>query len=447
MNLTRLLLKLTLPVNGIRRHSNFNMDSRFWICHDRTMTANSNHQKAHYGWVIIATGALVLFACLGLARYAYTMLLPAMQQGLGFSYDRMGFIGTANFIGYLLAVLMAPLFIKRFHPRSVITAGLVLIALSMACISQGNGFITLLLLYLLTGMGGGFANIPLMALITCWFRSRTRGRAAGLIIGGNGLAIICAGFLIPALNRWQGDEGWRTAWLLLALTTLAVAAVAWLLLRNSPAEMGLEPMGEPLPATQLLPPAERKGDAWLLTRLGLLYLAFGITFMIYGTFIVATLVAEHGFSEARAGQYWSLVGFCSVFSGVLFGSLSDRIGRKHGLALVFLVQSIAYLLVGIKAGPIGLLVSIILYGSAVFAIPAIMAAATGDYLGASRAASSFAVITVFFAAGQTAGPAIAGVIGKYAASFGPAYLASAAVTLVAALCSLLLPEPGNDQNC
>lgn len=402
-----------------------------------------HNKKMHYGWVIIITGALVLFSCLGLARYAYTMLLPAMQHGLGFSYDRMGFVGTANFSGYLLAVLLAPFLIKRFHPRGVITAGLLLIGCSMAGISQATGFIPLLLLYLLTGMGGGFANIPLMALVPCWFRSRTRGRAAGLIIAGNGVAIICAGFLIPVLNRWQGDDGWRIAWLLLAVITLVVTVVAWLFLRNNPAELGLEPMGEAMPvADPMAPPVERKGDAWLLARLGLLYLAFGATFMIYGTFIVATMVAEHGFSEAQAGRYWSFVGFFSVFSGVAFGALSDKIGRKQGLALVFLVQTVAYLLAGLKPGASGLAISIMLYGCAVFAIPAIMAAAVGDYLGPARAASSFALVTIFFAAGQTFGPAIAGLIGKSTGSFSLAYLASAAITLIAAISALLLPCPG-----
>jgi hypothetical protein len=42
----------------------------------------------HYGWIIVATGALVLFACLELARFAYRMLLPGMQAGLGLAYDR-----------------------------------------------------------------------------------------------------------------------------------------------------------------------------------------------------------------------------------------------------------------------------------------------------------------------------------------------------------------------
>lgn len=166
--------------------------------------------------------------------------------------------------------------------------------------------------------------------------------------------------------------------------------------------------------------------------------------MVYGTFIVTTMVREYGFSEAKAGLYWSWAGFFSLFSGLAFGVISDRIGRKYGLALVFAVQSAAYLLAGVKPGSIGLILSIILYGSAVFAIPAIMAAAVGDYLGLSRAAGAFATITMFFAAGQTIGPATAGVIGKACGSFSNAYLLAALITVAATVFSLYLPKPRHE---
>ena len=179
----------------------------------------------------------------------------------------------------------------------------------------------------------------------------------------------------------------------------------------------------------------------ILLRLGLLYLVFGATFMVYGTFIVTTMVKEYGFSEARAGLYWSWVGFFSLFSGVGFGALSDAIGRKRGLALVFLVQTVAYLLAGLKTGSVGLVVSVVLYGLAVFAIPAIMAAAIGDYLGLSRAATSFATVTIFFAAGQTIGPACAGLIAGTTGSFTSAYLFAAVLTAGAAFFALSLPKP------
>jgi MFS family permease len=396
----------------------------------------------HYGWVIVAIGFLIVFACIGLARYAYTMLLPSMQVGLGLPYDQMGFIGTGNFCGYLLSVVLAPRLIRRFRPRAVITGGLILIALSMFGISISHGFFTPLALYFLVGTGSGFANFPTFALLSFWFRSEQRGKAAGLIIAGMGAAIVLAGVLVPLLNRIFGADGWRAGWLLLSIIALIVSILAAWLVRNNPAEMGLEPLGMALrPSLDHMVPCKHKGDGALLARIGLLYLAFGATFMVYGTFIVTTMVREYGFSEARAGMYWSWAGFFSIFSGVVFGILSDRIGRKRGLALAFAVQSAAYLLAGLNPGSMGLILSIVLYGSAVFAIPAIMAAAVGDYLGMSRAAAAFSTITIFFAAGQTVGPALAGVIGKTSGSFAGAYLLASLITTAAMMFALFLPQP------
>ncbi|GFE61140.1 YbfB/YjiJ family MFS transporter [Geobacter sp. AOG2] len=396
----------------------------------------------HYGWVIVAVGFLIIFACIGLARYAYTMLLPSMQAGLGLSYDRMGFIGTGNFCGYLLSVVLAPRLIRRFGPRVMICAGLMPITLALLAIGRSSGFIAPFALYLLAGVGTGFANIPTMVLINHWFRSDRRGTAAGLMIAGNGAAIMLAGFLIPYLNRVFGAEGWRAGWLVLGSVALVVSILAGWLVRSHPADVGLEPMGRSLPPSpEQLIPHERRGDGALLVRLGVLYLAFGATFMVYGTFIVTTMVREYGFSEAKAGHYWSWAGFFSFFSGVLFGALSDRIGRRYGLALVFAVQSAAYLLAGLKPGSVGLTISIVLYGLAVFAIPAIMAAAVGDYLGPSRAAGAFATITIFFAAGQTLGPALAGIIAKATGAFAGAYLLAALITAAASILALFLPRP------
>jgi MFS family permease len=401
----------------------------------------------HYGWIIVALGFLIIFACIGLARYAYTMLLPSMQAGLHLPYDQMGYIGTGNFCGYLLSVVLAPPLVRRFKPRVVITSGLLVITLALFAISISHGFFLPLILYFMVGMGTGFANIPTMALISHWFRSDQRGKAAGLMIGGNGAAIVLAGILVPALNRSFGADGWRAGWLLLAIIALLVTSLAALLVRNYPSDMGLEALGkETPPSTGQTVSKERRGDGALLVRLGLLYLAFGATFMVYGTFIVTTMVREYGFSESKAGMYWSWVGFFSLFSGILFGVLSDRIGRKHGLALVFAVQTAAYLLAGLKLGGIGLLFSLVLYGSAVFAIPAIMAAAVGDYLGLSRAASAFATITIFFAAGQTVGPALAGVIAKTSGSFSNAYLMASAITATATIFALFLPKPRGDES-
>jgi MFS family permease len=396
----------------------------------------------HYGWVIVGVGFLTIFACVGLARYAYTMLIPSMQSGLSLTYDRMGFIGTANFCGYLTSVVFAPRLIKRFKPRLVIVGGLVIISLALFGMSVSHGFMVPLALYFMAGIGSGFANIPTFVLISFWFRSDQRGKAAGILVGGMGAAIVFAGVLVPFLNQKFGADGWRVGWQMLSLFCVLVTVIAAWLVKNQPSDIGLEPVGQTLAISfEQLIPREQKGDGAILFRLGLLYMAFGATFMVYGTFIVTTLVREYGFSEARAGMYWSWIGIFSLFSGVIFGTLSDRIGRKYGLSLAFAVQGSAYLLAGIKPESQWMMISAILFGSAVFAIPAIMAASVGEYLGVHRAASAFSTVTIFFAAGQTVGPTIAGIIGKATGSFTGAYLLAALLIGSAMVFALFLPRP------
>ncbi len=396
----------------------------------------------HYGWVIVVAGALTLFACLGLARFAFGMLLPAMRSGLGLGYDQMGFISTGNFAGYLFSVAITPWLLRRTGPRRLITGGLLLIALCMFGIGRSRGLAAVVGLYALIGIGSGFANIPVMVLVSHWFHRPRRGRAAGLMTAGNGVAIVAAGLVIPLLNQRLGVGGWRTSWLLIGAVTLAVALLAALLLRNDPAELGLEPVGGKFS----LGPAAVAGTepahpGRLLALLGVLYLVFGITYMVYGTFIVTTMVVEYGLSEARAGLLWSWVGLFSLVSGVGFGSLSDRIGRRGGLATVFVLQTAAYLLAGSRLGNGALMLSVVFYGLAAFAIPTIMAAAVSDYFGLSRAAAAFSTVTLFFAVGQVVGPGGAGMLAKASGSFTVAFLASAALTGLAALATALLPKP------
>lgn len=407
---------------------------------------SGNTRSFHYGWAIIALGFLVIFNSLGLARFAYGVFLPGMHAGIGLSYERLGFVGTSNFAGYLFAVVVTPFLIRCFKHRATITAGLLLISLCLFGISRSSSYVMILFFFTMVGIGSGFANVSMMVLLPHWFRSQQRGKAAGIVCGGSGLGIIFSGFLIPYLSRSLGAEGWRSGWLIFSGISLAMAAGAALFLRNTPNEMGLEPMGKASPlAPEQLKPRDESGKAGLLLRLGILYLLFGVTFMVYGTFIVATMVKEFGLSEAKAGIYWSWVGFFSLFSGVVFGTISDRIGRKRGLALVFMVQAAANILVGFKFGSAGLVISIVLYGLAFFAIPAIMTATVGDYLGVSGAANAFVMITIFFAIGQTIGPGGAGLIAGMTGSFTTTFLISALLTVCAALLALSLPDPPDSE--
>jgi len=407
------------------------------------LSGKTSPPAIHYGWFIMITGTLCLFASLGLGRFSLGVLLPSMGRDLQLSYSQMGLIGTLNFVGYLLAVLLCGRLTRRFGARRLISTALAGIGLSMLCISQAQGLAPILALYFLTGIGSGLSNVPMVSLISCWFASSKRGRAAGFVAIGSGFAIILSGRLIPYLNRIR-EQGWRTSWLVLGVLVLVVTVICALVLRNSPRECGLLPVG------MTESPRERKRDALAGTVHGLrsalvlhcaaIYFLFGFTYVIYATFIVTTLIQEKGLSEAVAGNFWSWVGLLSLLSGPVFGGLSDRFGRRPALMLVFSIQSLAYLLIALELPPVFLYLSIGCYGIVVWSVPSIMAALVGDLAGAERVAAVFGFVTFIFGLGQIIGPYLAGMLAEMTGSFSGSFLLAAALAVSAVFLSAFLPN-------
>ncbi len=398
---------------------------------------------SHYGWYVVAAGTLCVFACLGLGRFALGMLLPSMAEALTLSYGQMGFIGTANFCGYLLAVLLCARLSKRFGARKLIAASLVLVGLSMLLIGLATNFYLITLLYVLTGMGSALANVSIMALISVWFAGNSRGRAAGFVVIGSGFAIMISGKLVPYLNSLSSD-GWRLSWCVLAGLVLAVAAICFMVLRDRPQDLGLQPVGwrpadtDEYGASLGTSLEVRSG---LIYHCAAIYFLFGFTYVIYATFIVTTLVQERGMSEAIAGNFWAWVGFLSLFSGPVFGTISDRFGRKQALIAVFTIQSLAYLFIALRMGDIFLYLSIGCYGIVAWSIPSIMAAMVGDYVGPQRAVHVFAFVTFIFGLGQVLGPFVAGILAEISGSFSSSYLLAFGLAMVAGVLSFFLPAP------
>jgi sugar phosphate permease len=401
-------------------------------------------KKAHYGWVIALTGMGVLFACLGLGRFSLGMILPSMGTSLDLNYSQMGLIGTGNFVGYMISVVLAGIVARAIGARWTITLGLILVGGSMVLISQAAGFMGVMTLYTATGIGSGLANVPMMGLVSHWFLKSNRGRAAGTMLSGNGIAIVFTGLFIPWVNTYVGAEGWRTSWLTIGAISLIIAAAAAFFLRDEPGEKGLTPLGEaraePVPSKSI-PPKEPKSNRWTMVHLGCVYAFFGATYVVYATFIVTAMIDERGFGENTAGIFWAVVGGLSIFSGPLFGWVSDRLGRKTGLMLVYTFLTISYVLVAANLPDQFLYASIVIFGLVVWSIPTIMSAAVGDYAGPDQAVKAFGFITLFFGAGQISGPVVAGYIADITGTFNMAFWLCALLTGSAIILAYFLRSP------
>jgi len=394
-------------------------------------------RQFHYAWVILTVSVLVVTGALGLARLGYGVVLPEMQRSLGMDNTQAGTLATANLVGYLLLSVTGGALAARFGPRRVIAAGMVVVGGAMLMTATASGFVTAAFWRTLAGLGSGASNVPVMGLLSAWFGPRRRGFAAGIGVAGSSLALIIAGPLVPRLLAFFGNEGWRVAWCLFGAAGLLFALLAAVFLRNRPGDMGLAPLGErdvavaPAPSHAPLQWSAvfRSGVVW---HLGAVYTAYGFSYIVYMTFFKKCLMADAGYTPAQAGNLFMLVGWTSVVCGLLWGSISDRIGRRATIIIVYLIQTAAYTLFAVWPTPAGFVLSSILFGLTAWSIPAIMAAFCGDLLGPRLAPAGLGFVTLFLGIGQALGPAVAGAIADRAGGFAYAYALAALVALAGA---------------
>ena len=408
-------------------------------------------KKLHYGWVVIFMGLFTTIAAHGFGRMAYTIILPAMKDGLNFDYTQLGLLGTGNFIGYLTMAIAGGFLAARFGTRIVITFALILMGCSIILTGLAQSFGFAFSMRLLTGLGNGAAYVPAMALGSAWFAANRRGFATGIVSGGIGAGTLISGLVVPPILTTYGSDGWRVSWYILGAAVLVIAGIVFLFIRSRPDEKGLLPVGTENDQT-IQPVASNKNKtsslqwsavyrnkaAWYL---GIVYFFYGLSYIIYMIFFAAYLVKEMGLSQSWAGGLWAAVGGLSVFCGIIWGSISDRIGRNKGAALAYFVLGLSYIIFAMIKVKFGFYLSAVMFGLTAWSIPTIMAATAGDFFGPRLAPAGLGFITLFFGIGQAFGPALGGYMADVTHSFTLPFLVAGGISLVGMVFSFYLKKP------
>lgn len=397
----------------------------------------------HYAWVILAVGTLGVFGSLGLARLGYSIILPSMQAGLQIDNTSAGALSSANLVGYLVLAVLGGMLAARFGARYVIGFSIALIGVAMLMTGFVRGFGEAMLWRTLTGVGSGSTNVPVMGLISGWFAPRKRGLASGIGVSGSSLALISTGPLVPYVLSIYGPEGWRVCWFIFGGVTIAISVVALLLLRNRPSDLGLRQYGSD--PTEPVAPRSQAGlhwgavyRSWHIWHLGLVYIAYGLSHMIYMTFFVKALIVHGGYTPKGAGNLFMTMGWFSILAGMIWGTVSDVIGRKGALIVVYLIQAVSFGLFALWPTPVGFTLSAVLFGVTAWSIPAITSAACGDMLGPRLAPAGLGFVTLFLGVGQAVGPMVAGAMADHYGSYLPAVLTAAIAAVGGAVMAAFL---------
>ena len=371
-------------------------------------------KRIHYGWVIVGVGVLVKMTALGFGRFAFPMLLPNMRASLGFNYSEMGLLSGAIMMGYLLFSLIGGMLATRFGPKRVVVASLLCGALSMFFIGRFSGFSPLFFFSFGLGAGAAGSHISMTTMPMTWFEEKRLGRALGVVTGGTGLGIIVTGLLLPYLLLNLGKEAWRQCWLILALITFWVAVIGWVALREEPGPITLSPS---MPSGNK--PASlstERNNGLNLKAIFIIYFIFGFAYNIYATYFVAHMVEEIRLAEQAAGDIWAIFGWMCMGSGLIWGYVSDCLGRRKALLWNNGIISLSVLLPLLLHQPFFLGLSAFLFGATFLGTVTIIAAAIGDQVVEKRA-SVYGLVTLIHGIGQFLGTTSGGYLKDLTGSF------------------------------
>ena len=366
---------------------------------------------------------------LGLARFAYALLLPAMRTSLDWSYVQAGAMNAANAAGYLLGAVAAAPLAARFGERRLFCAGVFGTAIALFGCGTVTNLSTLLLLRVGAGAFGALSFVLGASLATEAGSGSSRDRQAFFIsiyFAGAGLGIALSSMIVPiALSA--GASGWRWSWIGFGVTSILLGFLATPAVRyRCPSEPMQQMRQGTLQRTSLSP---------LLVA----YTLFGAGYIAYMTFIVAFL-REENFDPTIISAFWVMLGTASVAAGFFWGRVfsSMRGGRPMALVLAMNVCGAAAPLV--TRTTIGVLVSAALFGASLMAVPSAVTA----FIRKSRLLkdwiATFGRFTVLFGLGQCAGPLLAGYLSDGPSGIRLGFLVSTITLMVAALVALLQGE-------
>lgn len=368
----------------------------------------------NYGWIIVGVGVLVKMAGLGFGRFAYPMLLPGMRATLEFNYVQMGLLSGGILLGYLLFSFIGGTLATKFGSKRVVIASLLCGAVSMFSIGRSSAFTPLLLLTFVMGGSGAGAHIAMTTLPMAWLDRQTLGRALGIVTGGTGLGIIVTGLLLPYLLSALGKEAWRQCWTLLALITFLVALSGGILLKERPDQKS---------SPSLIPQKDKDpvhvtpgGNSLTLKAIFIIYFIFGFAYNIYATYFVAFMVDELQLTEKIAGVIWAIFGWMCLVSGLIWGFISDRLGRRRALLWNNGLISISVLIPLLFHQPLLLGTSTFLFGATFLGTVTVVAACVGDQVVEKRA-SVYGLITLVHGIGQFLGTISGGYLKDLTGSF------------------------------
>lgn len=280
-------------------------------------------------WLHILAGLCASLVSIGLARFAYTPLIPSLIEAHWFSAADVIYLSASNLIGYLIGALAGRPIAARLSNRHTLRVMMLIATASFFACAYPLSMTWFFSWRLLSGIAGGAIMVLVTMTVIPHVPVARKGLASGAIFLGVGLGIAGSGTLVPFLL----SLGLQDAWIGLGVVALVLTALSWFGWPSASASAAATAGGE---AHQVQP-----------ARLGSgIYLLFGqYALMAVGlvpamVFLVDYVTRGLGLSTHAGAVIWVMYAVGAILGPVIYGLLADRLGARTSIRLVLAVQAV-----------------------------------------------------------------------------------------------------------
>ena len=379
-------------------------------------------------WQVMVGGICGLVLTIGLARFAYTPLLPGLQAQTGLSDAAAGGLAAVNYAGYITGALVTAWMDDVRWRHRFYSMGLWMALLTTAAMALSTWMPAWVMWRFVGGLCGATGMLLGSGLVLGWLMRQGRRPELGVFFIGLGLGIV-----VSALGAWVLSgiwTLWSDQWLAFAALGLLFFVPAW---RWRPP---VPPALVPAAGAQALPQVSRR---WMWT-LALSYFAAGWGFVISATFTVTIVERE----PALAGQgalAWALVGLAAMPAVFMWDRVARRLGDIRALLLAFGLQTVSIVLPAVSGSLLAALVGALGYGATFIGIVSLTLALVGRRA-PQNPGKAMARLTLSYGAAQMLAPVVAGAMAQATGSFKGALWLTAAVMLAGMALLATLPDEG-----
>ena len=335
-------------------------------------------------------GLCAIGIALGMSRFAYTPLVPALIRDDWTTIPQAGFLGGANCFGYLVSCVIAITLPRILGVHQVMRIGLGAGLLGVLLSSFNFGFIWLVIARFIAGLSAAPLVVLTPSVLSTQMPERWRKLSAGLAFSGAGLFTLLVSLTLPFVLHQNVQVGW--------FYETAVVAVAVLLTWPLTSRASNKPLPPPAAAEHL-----NGGQRKVILGLGLAYACGAIGMQPPTLFLTDYLHRDLGVQIATASQLFSVIGLGFAIGAGCSGVLVSRLGSRISLLLIFATGTVGVLMATISHQLWLITIAAGLCGFFVLGMVATTSQRAMEAVGTAQHPRIWGTLSLVFAIGLTAG--------------------------------------------